>query len=215
MFECVQIYPNVVWTRFDNRSDLVQAFTRIQEYYESPKFKGKVFSQSEFYRWFLETYHMSYEEEWEGFNVPYWVVEEVFGSGKFSPLNIQEKTLHHELSQFSGQPFYLIGSLKGDTETLNHELSHAFFFLDQEFKDRVHQILWLAGPQLSHIKAHLLSMGYCDDVIPDELQAYLIHELPYLADCGISVAGLGECITDLNKAYVEVEGRFRDKLQLK
>ena len=47
-----KITDRVYLVTFTNRFDLTMTFMRYQEYYESPKFRNKIFSLAEFMRWY-------------------------------------------------------------------------------------------------------------------------------------------------------------------
>ena len=65
-------YP--IWHAYyaDQRT-LALAFVRMQEFYESPRFCGRVFTLEEFSTWYSQACghgEFTYPEDWSGFNVP-------------------------------------------------------------------------------------------------------------------------------------------------
>ena len=74
---------------------------------------------------------------------------------------------------------YLIAYKKGDVATLKHELQHAKYYLDIEFRSKVDEI-WesLSESVQFTVKAMLTKMGYPEHVMMDEFQAYLFTEKP-------------------------------------
>lgn len=70
-----QIHPNVFLFTYDTKYDLCMSFVRMQEFYESPKFKGQHFTLEEFIDWWsLEMSRIpgafDYPARWSGFNFP-------------------------------------------------------------------------------------------------------------------------------------------------
>ncbi|HVY01919.1 MAG TPA: hypothetical protein VHA12_04110, partial [Candidatus Nanoarchaeia archaeon] len=99
-----EIYPNIFHIQFSTRLLLTSTFLRFQEHYESPKFRGKIFSLEEYKKWYIsnspkgkETGKFTYYEDWSGFNIPGHVLEPFF-QGKFDPLSLEEQ---HFIKLFS------------------------------------------------------------------------------------------------------------------
>jgi hypothetical protein len=74
---------------------------------------------------------------------------------------------------------YLIAYMEGDTESKEHELRHARYFLDKDYKARVHAS-WthvkVNNPSLyKKITEKLKDQGYKQDVFEDEFGAYYPH----------------------------------------
>lgn len=166
---------------FETRKDLASTFLRFQEYYESPKFMGKIFSLAEFKKWYvrnsldgIKTGKFTYYKDWNGFNVPSYVLRP-FYSGKFDPLSEKEKKI---LNIFKNQkdPFYVIGvhtHSKRSKYTLKHEIAHGLFYTDKDYKKKI--LSTLSKFNLSSIKNELRSNGgYHEKVLNDECQAYSI-----------------------------------------
>jgi hypothetical protein len=73
--------------------------------------------------------------------------------------------------------YYLIGALPGDTTTLKHELCHAFFNLYTSYKADAYVILSTLSDSITKKANKWLSdLGYCKEVLDDELQAYLTFD---------------------------------------
>lgn len=80
--------------RLPNRYKLASTFMRFQEYYESSKFRGRIFSSEEFMDWYAKQKgNSTYFQDWgSGFNIPSCVLTP-FYAGKFDPLDKKEKKL--------------------------------------------------------------------------------------------------------------------------
>ena len=51
-----EIKGGIFLVEFDNQYDLAMTFLRYQEFYESPKFKGKRFTIIDFMEWYSKEY---------------------------------------------------------------------------------------------------------------------------------------------------------------
>lgn len=152
---------------------LTSTLLRFQEHYESPKFRNKVFTLEEFSDWYATTSEsetMSYYSDWSGFNFPSYVFKH-FLNGDFSPMSSKERFL---LSLFEDikDDFYVIGTYKDPKKdaVIIHELVHAMFYTNKEYADKV--VTLLQSKNLDNIKQCLRDMGYCEEVLLDEINAY-------------------------------------------
>ena len=91
------------------------------------------------------------------------------------PMNIVETS--NFLRKYEAD--YIIVYKKGDILTKKHELLHAKYFLDKEYRVSI-QILWdsISSSSQSSILAMLLKMKYPNDmtILLDEFQAYYYTE---------------------------------------
>ena len=72
---------------------LASTFLRFQEHYGSPRFRGRRFTLEEYMDWYAAEYGgFTYFDDWEGFNIPSWVLSP-FRNGEFDPLLRKEKKL--------------------------------------------------------------------------------------------------------------------------
>ena len=92
-----EIIKNIFHISFSTQHELASTFLRFQEYYESPKFRGKIFSFYEYKKWYTanspkgkKTGKFTYYKDWGGFNIPSYVLKP-FYQGKFNPLSNKEK----------------------------------------------------------------------------------------------------------------------------
>ncbi len=169
------VAENIFLLEFETREELASTFLRFQEFYESPEFKGKIFTLDEYKKWYAsERGSFSYYTDWSGFNIPSDILIP-FEEGKFDPLSEQEKQF---LSLFEGleHPYYIIG-VSGDPEraarVINHEVAHGLFYTNMEYKKRVLEVL--ARYDLLEIKNWIRSLGgYHESVMDDEAHAYTL-----------------------------------------
>lgn len=174
--------PGIYLVESKTRLDLAGTFMRFQEFYESPVFRGKVFSVDEFAAWYAKEHgNFSYYQDWAGFNIPSWVLRP-FIAGDFNPLTDKESSFIEFFNDVRGD-FYVIGITKEDPEwfdTLKHELVHGAFFYNPEYRQDVLSCILDLKPEPA--KNSLEKMGYGKNVIDDETNAYLLTEPQTLKD---------------------------------
>jgi hypothetical protein len=155
--------------------ELARAFMRFQEHYESPRFSCAVFTRKEFTSWYNKRSSSAYYRDWAGFNFPGWVLNR-FIDGSFTGLTKNEKKIVSYCKRIKGR-FYVIGSTPRDSETLRHELAHALYCLSAEYRMNVLKIFADTKSNIPALfRKKLLKMGYSEQVILDEFQAYLIEK---------------------------------------
>lgn len=180
------VAENIFHLNFPTQHLLAATFLRFQEHYESPKYRGKVFTWEEFMDWYAaDRGKFSYFEDWAGFNIPSHVLRS-FYRGLFDPLTLKEKALLEVFRAVEGR-FYIIGTYGEQNEdTLRHEIAHGLFYRDAAYRRQVQEILKTVD--LAPIFKVLVKMGYGTAVLEDEAHAYLGDDLDVLAGQGIDVA---------------------------
>ena len=177
-----QILPHIYHIHMDLCYDLAMHFWRYQEYYESPTFKGRIISLVDYMEAYAKTDGegvFSYPDDWSGFNVPSDILIEV-SEAELPDLNkydIRMRTMVDAIrKREKGHNFYFIGTCGDDDHlkaTLDHEIGHALYHIDPEYKD-VMDACVDAMPHKYHEAAWeaLMEMGYHAAVVVDEIQAY-------------------------------------------
>ncbi len=170
------ITDKIFHLNFPNQYLLASTFHRFQEHYESPKFRGKIFTLEEYMDWYAsEKGNFTYFEDWAGFNIPSYVLQP-FYDGKFDPLLDKEKKL---LSLFKKKEgiFYIIGTFGDKNQsTLKHEIAHGLFYTVPDYKKDV--LALLSTVDTRKIRRELMKdCGYCKEVLYDETHAYLLGSL--------------------------------------
>ena len=183
-----KLFPKVYLFTFDTRYELCMSFIRWQEFYESPKFRGKYFELEEFIDyWAKEFGHGSfdYPSTWNGFNIPGkvimdWIMkaDKVGGKDRARETEVLEKLQDITKDGDSISDIYIIAAHKEQAEedrkaSINHEIAHALYYLYPEYKKRCDKLIKKASSK-SIITATrtLLKLGYCRKVLKDEMQAY-------------------------------------------
>lgn len=185
--EVVELYPRIFKVSTGSSRTLAMTFLRFQEYYESPMFRGKTFTLEEFKNWYAEQYGaFTYASDWAGFNIPSHVLDP-FKRGDFGELSDLEVAF---LRAFDTQvePFYVIGTEDNDPSTLEHEMCHALFFVDSQYRKEALTLLDEYLDELSEVYAKMYSMGYHGDVVMDEVHAYVSANPDWLDKEGVKYA---------------------------
>jgi len=189
------IMPNVYVLTYDSQYDLCMSFVRMQEFYESPKFRNKYFTLEEFMDYWASEFGngaFDYTSRWNGFNLPSKAVSKWFDM-YFKRRILRDReweiieavdALAIEEAQDGEMPekYYLIGvhtevSEEYREEVINHESAHALYYLYPRYKRACNHLLKnLSDTATEKASKKLLSMGYGKNVIKDEMQAYFSTE---------------------------------------
>lgn len=175
MMKKIKIGEGIFILIFKTQKDLTSTFLRFQEHYESPKFRGQVFTIDEYKKWYKKVRgRFSYYTDWNGFNIPSKVLNP-FYDGKFNPLSVKEKKLLNLFKDEKGK-FYIIGVHLNDGEVyaLCHELAHALFYINKKYRG---EMLALEKKyKFDKIaESFVKTGGYHKSVFEDEFQAYAVE----------------------------------------
>ncbi len=201
-----------------NQFILTSTFLRFQETYESPKFRGQGFTLEEFQDWYASTNargNFTYYQDWVGFNFPSHVIEG-FTPARFGQFSRKENWVIDQLSNIPGD-FYVIASVSRNKskneETKAHELMHAMFYLNKEYAKQVEEII--QKHDFTAFKSELKEMGYCDEVLVDEINAFVCTGLtPTLED--VDATAVAVCKPALIELFQNFFGiNVTDNLQVK
>jgi len=188
---------NIFHLRFDDEREMCEAFLRFQEHYESPEFKGKIFTLDEYKAWYIqnspnkkESGVFTYYDDWAGFNIPSEILQP-FYEGRFSPLSDKETTLLNLFERRRNQLFYIVATGKNDREgnedsSLDHENAHGLFYTRPEYRDEALLAISLIDVQTRKMMDDLLASygGYHASVFDDEVHAYLVSDADFFREEG-------------------------------
>jgi hypothetical protein len=129
----------------------------------------------------------TYYSDWNGFNIPYYVLCPFF-KGKFNPLSGKEQKILEIFKNIKGK--YYIIAVHGDIKIennglLKHEIAHALYYISNSYSEKISNIL--KKYDNSKLKRWLLKTGgYNVNVFDDEIQAYFLQmsKLPNLLMMG-------------------------------
>ncbi len=179
------IYAVLVHDKYDR----AMLFCRYQEFYESPfeNIKGQPFDLMSYMRTYKNHKNsnvFTYPKDWMGYNIPSHSLKECLSNvfvkhTKECGINVYDycmKDIVDSITQHLGseKPFYILGVDNLESDVMEHEVAHGLFYTDNEYKEKT----IAAYNKLPHnvkeeMKNILLDMGYCEEVIIDETQAYL------------------------------------------
>lgn len=180
--ELTKILPHVYHLRFPECYDLAMHFLRYQEYYESTKFRGQIFTLVDYMEWYAKEHGdgvFTYPDDWSGFNVPSDVLITVSEAELPDPnkYDIQMRALIETVRREEGdRPFYFIGTYgdgEAPAEELDHEIAHALYFSDTEYRRAMEDLLDKM-PTKNYDKAWraMQEMNYHPITCRDEIHAY-------------------------------------------
>jgi hypothetical protein len=157
-------------------------FCRVQEFYESPvtSFRDKKFSIWDYYRWYSKenSGSFSYPRDFVGFNLPLIVAKKCYEMNDLeTPYDIEMKNIVDGLHK-NGQRGYLIGVDSLKNCTFRHELAHALYYSNLDYKSEMDDLTrGISEFNMSRFRKNLKAIGYCSGVVKDEIQAYMSTEV--------------------------------------
>ena len=188
-----ELSPKVFLITFKLRHDLGLFFMFPQEYYESPKYRKKLFDFDEYLRWYSldQTKKklrgaFTYMFDYQGFNLPGHIIKEwmekvdndkTFKHTKYSKLfyDTVPEILKRNNNDWN---FYLIGVAKdSESDVLRHEVGHGHFYTNKKYKREMLDLIYsLEYPVYDHMIWALRDAGYGAN-FHDEFHAYMIAGL--------------------------------------
>jgi hypothetical protein len=155
-----------------------RVFMRYQEFYESDSdtFRVKGFK---FYKEKTKKDYFSYHEDWAGYNIPCTSIESCIT--KIPDLNFYDLIMFSVVDtireKVGSENFYLIGidqSDGEDTSLIFHEVAHGLWFSSPIYKRKQMVNIENLSPNTRDIISRKITgMGYGENVVDDEIQAYL------------------------------------------
>ena len=184
--EVTEVAEGVLHVSAKTQYEIASTFMRVQEFYESPygEIRGQYFTHERYMdicaygnkRSAADEIVFSYLEDWNGFNVPGHIFDEwVHLFSEHYLWDKEKKLIDLVYEKQSTNNFYVIGTNdEGATGDYDHELSHAWYYLDKKYKKKmVGLVKKLSKSAKEQIKDHLMDDGYRDGVVEDETIAYL------------------------------------------
>lgn len=183
--QIVKWSDNIIEIGFENSFAVCDASYRFSHYYEIDPFRGKVVTREELDDYYLKTNGDKdyWKNKWAGANVPDWAFKP-FLDGEVPNLNSDEQQILEAVKDLK-MPFY-VAMYNGDKDILKHELAHAFYYVDVDYREKVTNIL--AEVELPEVRRKLLDIGYSGAVLEDELHVYAgVFYRNYMMRLGIKV----------------------------
>ena len=203
-YKIKEVLPRIFAVEVEDNYDRAMLFLRSQEFYESPfeDFRGHHFEMFEFmdrYRKWKGLDYFSYPEDWGGFNVPGELAETCTKHAivGYDMIPTKYDYIMHNIIRGvkaqvpDGEKYYLLGVDSFESSiTMQHELAHGLYYVNDAYKQEMAYLVTNLPLHIhSAISTILIDMGYCDDVIADEIQAYMatglmanMSEIPGIED---------------------------------
>ncbi len=215
LFKFLEIHPGIFHLVFDDKIELISHFLRVQEFYESPKFQRQHFQLMDYIKWYIREgsehktnkYAFTYFDDFVGFNVPVDVVLECHAG--ITDMNDHDRFIHEialKASKMSKtKKAYLIGTFSDSPGTLEHELAHGLYYLNQDYKNRALKCIVETNYELWFVlRDSLKRIGYCDDVIDDEFQAFMATGLIKRIEEDIAASGLSDILDEERQPFIKL-----------
>ena len=165
----------------NNQYSVSSTFMRLQAFYESalPNIKEQYFTLEQFMDSYAKEYgDFTYTSDFDAFNIPGHIASQFFCTFSSTLLEKERKLkslLHAPLTHYHNKKnkFYVIGIY--DIADLQHELAHAFYYLYPEYRNAMNGITCsIPTNERERLSKTVQEWGYyCDDVVLDEIQAYM------------------------------------------
>ena len=184
-YSLYEVAPKIYAVQVSDDYDRAMLFLRAQEYYESEfsEFRGRtfnIFAYMNHYRKHKNRDYFSYTFDWCGYNVPSTEVEGCYNqldyeTDMITPYDEHMINILWQIRQHQKRGnFYLLGVDELDSWVMDHEMAHALFFTNSDYKKEMLETI-SALPINMHdsLVSVILQIGYPEKVVADEIQAYL------------------------------------------
>ena len=170
----------IYWFKFVTVKEMAESFMRVQEYWESATWCGKVFTNKEYSAWYREKYGTSYYNEIAGLNLPMRALVP-FLHGTFNPLSKKERKALDFVRLIGDIDYnaYFIAT-GDDDDAFKHEMAHSLYFLYPEYRKKADKITEKCIN--SRFKKFFKWCDYSQDDWKDEAQAFIVDDLEFLKE---------------------------------
>jgi hypothetical protein len=184
-YSLYEVAPKIYAVQVADDYDRAMLFLRAQEYYESAfsEFRGRnfnIFAYMNHYRKRMNKDYFSYTFDWCGYNVPSSEVEGCYNqldyeTDMITPYDEHMMNILWRIRQHQKRGnFYLLGVDALDSWVMDHEMAHALFFTNSDYKkEMLENISALPINLHDSLASVILQIGYPEKVVADEIQAYL------------------------------------------
>ena len=163
----VEHQEDIIIISFNNIKKQKYAMTGISSFYEDPKFKNKYLSKNKLFKKYLNSIN------YKGHNCS---VDKLIEYLKLSlskdDILDEEKKLYEELIGYFKKNKYVITTTINDNNTLDHELMHAKYHYDNNYKKFVKTIWNGITVNTKNVITKYLDV-YHESIHEDEFQAYI------------------------------------------
>ena len=196
-----------------------RVFMRYQEFYESDSdtFRGKGFKWKDFVNYYkakTKNDILTYHEDWAGYNIPCNSIESCISL--IPDINFYDLIMFSIVDTIRGivgnDNYYLIGidqTTGEDTSLIKHELAHGLYFSNPRYRELQNQNIENLDPFVREkLEEKISKMGYGQNVINDEIQAYLSTGIEHPLT---QIKGIKKEITPFVNTFDSFGGEFKLK----
>jgi hypothetical protein len=230
MYSLNKVRPHIWHVEMDCCFELGMTFIRATEFYESanPEFRGELgWTLHDQMKWYSTAEKsgrtgkygaFTYLSDWGGYNVPGRCFEELYPRdlGYYVEHIVDWNDYDDRMFSFlreirkeePGDSYYLIGTMKDDEKgTFGHELAHGYFATDRSYRAVMQRILGSSYHEHAAciLQKEILELGYCEDVLLDEAQAYCATGFPAAFSHLIHNDGVKELIAAVGQVFAKWE----------
>lgn len=195
--EVKRIKPHIYCVAIKDCYDRAMLFSRYQEFYESPikGIRNKYFTLEGLMKRYRDHYQkdvFTYPNDWAGYNIPSYALFDAIS--KFGNTRLTEyDDIMQEIVDFCEKDvllytepkhpyfapevnFYLLGSDTFKSDLMDHELAHALYYTNPEYKKNCQKLISkIKKTDYEKLWKTLVKIGYLDKkvIIDDEIQAFM------------------------------------------
>jgi len=181
---------------FPTRKEMTLSNFRISEFKEGKDgIKGMYFTVEKFIDIYSdEKGDIDFFSYWEGFN---YSKKELSDFDKLFNDKSEREIAIIEAAKEIDNDGYIICMEEGDEITLRHELSHGYFFDNEEYKNKATEIVKSLSQSVFNVyKNYLYQMDYNNENMIDEMHAYLVaYDKEEWDECFNSLRGNKEILS--------------------
>ena len=160
----------IIEVRFEHSRTMCIALQRLCHFYEVPGWIGKDIKWDEMDQFYIKNHGDKYwwANRYAGANLPDFVFKAFENN---DDLTGAEKKIMKIVSKEKG-PYYVAATAENCLMVRDHELAHAMWYLDEEYRDKATKIVDKYWDKCSILVSHL-SQHYDGAVLKDEVHAYV------------------------------------------
>lgn len=159
---------------FPTRKEQNLTMFRLSEFSEGDPILQKYYTPDIFIDfWSDDKGDINYWSYWEGFNVS---KKDIIKFAMEFKGNVSKRELSviEQLKNIEDDG-YIISMVEGDVNTLKHEMSHSYYFEDENYRNQIIEVMnSIPDDIINRYKKHLIDMKYNESVLNDEMHAYLV-----------------------------------------
>lgn len=187
--EVRRLKPNIYCVAIKDCYDRAMLFSRYQEFYESPikGIRNKYFTLEGLMKRYRDHYQkdaFTYPEDWAGYNIPSYALYgaiDKFGEKRLTEYDDIMREIvffcEKDLKTYSKEKtFYLLGSDNFSSDLMDHEMAHALYYTNPEYKKNCQKLISkIKKTDYEKLWKTLVKIGYLDKkvIIDDEIQAFM------------------------------------------